>query len=179
MENDLNPALDSTITRKIFATNFFSVLEALEELIGHVPKNCHFIAISSIAALRGSSVEGIGYASSKAALSIAFEGLHQKYRKEKYEFTTIYLGPVRGGMSPFQSRAPFQLTMGQVVELVKRAVEEKGSAYFAPWILFFAFRIIRLLPVRWVSHILAAVEGLHKTYVDKAKDHSSTDSLQR
>lgn len=170
LENDLNPKLDSTITRRMFSTNFFSVLESLEALIGYVSKNCHFIAISSVAALRGSSVEGIGYAASKAALSVAFEALHQKYKKEKYEFTTIYLGPVKGGMSPFQSKASFLLTTEQVVDLIKRAIKEKGSAYYSPFILFLGFRVLRLLPTSLGSHILSAIESVHKKYDTNFKD---------
>ena len=177
LENDLEPKLDSGVTRRIFETNFFSVLEALEALLGYVPKSCHFIAISSIAALRGSSVEGIGYASSKAALSTAFEGLHQKYRKQDYEFTTIYLGPVRGGMSPFKARTPFQLTIEQVVDLIKRAVEERGSAYYSFCFLFFAFRVLRLLPVQIQTHILAAIERVHRNYDNSQEDHSRPNRI--
>ena len=164
LENDLAPKLDTTITRRMFATNFFSVLEALEGLLNYVPKNTHFIAISSVAALRGSSVEGIGYAASKAALSVAFEGLHQKYKNKDLEFTTIYLGPVNGGMSPFQSKAPFLLSTKQVVNLITLAIKERKSAYYSPFILFFGFRLLRLLPVSLGSNILAAIEKIHKKY---------------
>ncbi|MDO8452849.1 MAG: SDR family NAD(P)-dependent oxidoreductase [bacterium] len=169
LENDLEPKFDSGVTRRMFETNFFSVLEALEELLGYVPKNCHFIAVSSIAALRGSSVEGIGYSASKAALSIAFEGLHQKYRNVRglsasLTFTTIYLGPVRGGMSPFRRGTPFQLSIKQVVELIKRVMEEKGSAYYSPWLLFFGFRILRLFPPSVASWILSVIERVHRNY---------------
>lgn len=167
LENDLAPEFNPAKTRKMFSINFFSVMDYLRYLLPFVQKKTHFIAVSSVAALRGSSVEGIGYAASKAALSTAFEAFHQKYKKDgSYHFTNVYFGPVRTGMSPFVVNTPFQLKTEDAVSLIIKAIEEKKPAYYAPFILFFFFRLIRLLPVEIGSSIFTLIEKIHKKYVN-------------
>ena len=138
-EDDLHPNFNFALLEQHFQINFYSVMKGVEILLKKLD-SAHFIAISTIARLRGSSIEGVGYSSSKAALSIAFEAFYQRYKNSSFEFTTVSLGPVKGGMSPFKSSAPFQLSLDQVVIGVEEAITEKAPAYYYPYWAFFAPR---------------------------------------
>lgn len=147
--------------KEVLKVNFLSIIEGVEELMKNF-KSCHFIAISSTAALRGSGVELLGYASSKAALSIAFESLYQKFKKSKYKFSLVYFGPVRGGMSPFKDKTPFQLSLEQAVLTIKKAIREKSPAYYNPWWVFYMLRLIRILPANLDFVFFSLLERIYQ-----------------
>ncbi len=164
LQDDLHP-LDINSTRQMINTNFLGVLDGVANLMPFVKPKTQFIAISSIAALRGSSVEGIGYAASKAALNTAFESLSLQYNKT-YFFTTISLGPVQTGMTPFQHRQPpFSVTSHQVVKVIKHAMTEKAPYYYYPAIVFVAFRFMNLLPTPIYRACLRLIEKRHRNLV--------------
>lgn len=159
-ENDLSPRFNPQITKKVFEINFFSVIFAVEHLLKFVKLRTQFIAISSLSSLRGSGIEGIAYPASKAALSIAFESLYQKY-KQKYSFKTIYFGPVATGMGPFK-RYPLVLQEKEAVGALIKAMESDSIIHHHPGFLLFAFRLIRLFPPKLYFLIISKIEGLHK-----------------
>ena len=161
LENDLDPRLSYQITEKIHRINFLSVIKGVEELM-QGSKSCHFIAISSTAALRGSSVESLGYSSSKAALSLAFEALYQKFKGSKFKFSIVYFGPVRGGMSPFKRSSPFQLEMNEAVNAICKALKERAPAYYYPWWIFFVLKLIRILPGNLDLSLFSLLENFHR-----------------
>lgn len=81
-----------------FAVNFHSVMFLVDIFLksflergerGHG----HFIAMNTTSALRSNS-RSVSYSASKAALSMAFQGLEAMYKDKDIYFSTIYLGPI-------------------------------------------------------------------------------------
>ena len=157
---DLEKGLESQLTRETFSVNFFGIIEGIEILLRFAKKGTQFLAISSLSALKGSSVEGIGYPASKAALNIAFESLYQKY-KNTFMFKTLSFGPVATGMSSFKKKFPFLLTRDQAVKKIIEVVEGKQVINYDPWFLFFFLRILKLLPLSIYFFALSKIENLH------------------
>lgn len=158
--NDLLPFPALEITKKIFNVNFFSVIEGVKALIKVAKPGAQFIAISSLSALKGSGIEGIGYPASKAALSIAFESLHRKFG-DRYRFKTIYFGPVASGMGPFKKALPIILSEEQAVDVIIRAINSNKILYYAPNSLVLIFKLIKLLPQSIYFMLLSLVENTH------------------
>lgn len=145
-ENDLADGINSEKTREIMEVNFFSILRGIEVLIKNYPKKLHFIAISSTSAFKGNHKEGIGYAASKGALSIAFESLFQKYFRSRVTFTTVFFGPVKTEMIRFVKSPPLSLTADRAAECILNAINERKPFYYYPKISFFMLSLMRLLP---------------------------------
>lgn len=144
-QNDLEYAIEPEITNKIFQTNFFSILEGIKILLPYLNINSQYIVISSSSAMKGNAAEGIGYPSSKAAISIAFESLYQKYFLTGSIFTTISFGPINTGMRRFKIPPPFTLSEEKAVNYIIKAIKEKKSFYYYPKIFFIIFRIMKVI----------------------------------
>lgn len=166
-DNDLEPQLSPEITRRIFNVNFFSVIDGVDSFLKLVNPGTQFIVISSLSAFKGSSVEGIGYGASKAAVSVAFESLTRKFG-DKHIFKTIYLGPVASGMGPFKKRLPFILTELQAVDLIIKSLKGQQSIYYYPGLLFFLIKIVKLMPTNLYFLILSLIEYMHKRFEKKS-----------
>ena len=145
-ENDLVDGINLEKTREIMEVNFFSILRGAEIILRKYPKKLHFITISSTSAFKGNHKEGIGYAASKGALSIAFESLFQKYFKSRVVFTTIFFGPVKTGMIRFVKAPPLTLTADRAAECILNAINERKPFYYYPKLSFFMLSLLRLLP---------------------------------
>lgn len=160
-KNDFVNNLETDLTREMFDINLFGALEGIKVLLKFVNPKAEFMAISSSSALKGSGVEGIGYPASKAALSIAFESLYQKY-KGKYTFKTIYFGPINTGMVPFREKTLFMLSEKRAVSKIIQAAEEKKVVYYYPGVLFFILKTIKLFPPKIYFNLLSQIEEFHK-----------------
>lgn len=145
-ENDLKDGIDLEKLHKIMEVNFFSILKGVKLLSETFQSKLHFITLSSTSAFKGNHEEGIGYAASKGALSIAFESLFQKYVNSRICFTTIFLGPVHGGMIRFAKVPPLTLTLDQVAEYILKSMKEKKAFYYYPKMVFIILNIMRMLP---------------------------------
>lgn len=144
-ENDLKEGIEVGKLRKLMEVNFFSILAGVKQLTDKY-KKMHFIAISSTSAFKGNFKEGIGYAASKGALSIAFESLFQKYINSKTSFTTIFFGPVKTDMIRFTKFPPMTLTKENAADYIIKAINEKKPFYYYPKIGFIFLKALRLLP---------------------------------
>lgn len=160
LENDLSPKLNTSLTRKIFDNNFFSIIGGVESLLDTVRPGTQFILISSLSAFKGSGVEGIGYGASKAAISLAFETLHRKFGK-KYSFQTVYFGPIATGMGPFKKKLPIILSEKDAVLKIIHSMRTKTIILHHPWILFFAIKTIKLMPSQIYFYVLDLIEKIH------------------
>ncbi len=160
-KNDFVNDLETDLTREMFDINLFGALEGIKVLLKFVNPKAEFMAISSSSALKGSGVEGIGYPASKAALSIAFESLYQKF-KNKYIFKTIYFGPINTGMVPFRKNSLFLLSEKQAVSKIIQATLGKKVIYYYPGVLFFILKTIRHFPSKIYFYLLSQIEEFHK-----------------
>lgn len=151
-ENDLAGEWDFKQTKNMVETNFTSILRGVRELLPYFGKKGRFIAISSSSAFRGNAKEGVGYASSKAALSVAFESLYQKYYSSGIIFTTIFFGPVNTSMSRMKVFLPIlQISVDKAVDCIIKAIQEKKGFYYCPGWLFAFLRLNNFLLSREFS----------------------------
>lgn len=157
--------INSQLTEKLVETNFLSVVRGLGLLLPLLKKNSQVVAISSSSALKGSGEEGIGYAASKAALSIAFESLYLRYGK-KIKFKTIFFGPIKTGMNPFNKFQPGTLSEKTAVDKIIKSLENNGIAFYYPWPIFLVLRLIRLFPSSIYFGLLKILDKkLHRKFV--------------
>lgn len=145
-ENDLKDGMDLDKLKQMMEVNFFSILKGVKLIMENYKNKLHFIAISSTSSVKGNYIEGIGYAASKGALSIAFESLFQKYENSKAFFTTVYFGPVTTDMSRFIKPTPMTLTKEKAAMGIIKAIENKRPFYYYPKAAFVVLSIMRLLP---------------------------------
>lgn len=156
----LGKKLDFSQMRKSFEVNFFSIIKGFEELVEIVKPRTQFIFISSSSAFKGSGTEGIGYPASKAALSVAFESLYQKY-KGRHRLKILYFGPINTDMLPSVSRYTPVLSKDQAVEKIIKTIHSNKAINYSPWYLFLFLRIIKILPVNIYLTILSLIDILH------------------
>ncbi|MDD5415760.1 MAG: SDR family NAD(P)-dependent oxidoreductase [Candidatus Daviesbacteria bacterium] len=160
-QNDLKNGIEIETLKKMVDVNFLGIMRGINSLIPFAKPGTQFIAISSFSALKGSGIEGIGYAASKAALSIGFESLYQKYKDKGIIFKTIYFGPIGSGMGPFKKIAPFILSEDQAVNCIINSTKSNKAQFFYPKSIFFIFKIIKLLPSNIYFKILSQMESFH------------------
>lgn len=167
LKNDLMENLQPQITQEVMETNFFSVIYGVSKFIGYINPPAQFVVISSSSSLKGSGVEGIGYAASKAAISVAFESLYQKYRQKGLLFKTIYFGPIRTGMNPTKKDYFFTMSEDLAAEKVKMALKKPGPLFYYPGYLLLALRIIKLLPPHLYFKVLDLIDKQHFSNMKK------------
>lgn len=156
--------------RKMHQVNFLSVMKGLSLLFSYCRnRRTHFITISTLSALWGSPMEGIGYPASKAALTIAFEGLYQKFKGTNFSFSTISFGPIKADTNSYIFFSPFQITLKRTVDVIEKAMKEKKVCYFVPSFVFFCFNLVRLLPSRLRLFTLSLIDRLHPYNLHKVK----------
>lgn len=146
-QNDLSEGINLNKLRNMMDVNFFSILEGVKLISDTYSSKLHFIAISSTSAFKGNHNEGIGYAASKGALTIAFESLFQKhFHSNTTHFTTIFLGPVKTDMIRFTKTPPVTLDPEQAAEEIVKAIHGRKPFYYYPKKVFVLLSIMRLLP---------------------------------
>lgn len=159
--NDLKEGIDYSAFEKMIKVNFLSVIKGVEVMMKKYNHNIHFIAISSTSAFKGLSKEGVGYAASKLALSVAFESLYQKYHGSEVKFTTVFLGPVKTNMHRFSKDTPFMLTEKQAADCIRRAIKEQKPFYYHPNVIFWILKILRILPTPIFLNIYSKIQKLY------------------
>lgn len=155
-EKDLDSTFNINSTKKMMDTNFYGAIRGIALLLPRVLPDTQFIAISSLSSFKGSGKEGVGYASSKAALSIAFESLYQKY-KNKFIFKTIFFGPVK--KIPLVS-----INSNQAADFIIKTIKSKEIIFYHPPLPFFLYKCLKLLPSNLYFPILSKLENLKDRY---------------
>lgn len=160
LKNDLNDKIDLRIMHELFDINYFSVMEGINFFLPFLKRNSQVIAISSLSSQKGSGVEGIGYAASKAALSLSFESLHQKFKK-RINFKIVFLGPVKTGMNPFEKHSLLTLSEKQAVDVIMKATLGNDVFYYRPKIVFIVLKLAKLVSQKLYFKILDIIDLLH------------------
>lgn len=161
---DFDKSINSKITREILEVNYLSIIRGIELLMPLLKKNSQVIAISSSSAFKGSGEEGVGYAASKAALSIAFESLQLKYGK-RIKFKTIYFGPIKTGMNPFSKHQFGTLSEGVAVDKIIKVLESDNIQFYYPGIVFIFLKLIKLLPSKIYIRCLKIIDReIHRKF---------------
>lgn len=139
--DDIHPAYNGKLFKETFDTNVFGAMNFVDVFLPEFLQRGrgHFIALSSIAAFR-SSVRGIAYPASKAAISLAFRGLDAQYRKRHVYFSTVYLGAVATSM--WEGKKSFLVpTPGSIAKQIYAAIKTQKTTYFMPFLSTALFRM--------------------------------------
>lgn len=157
---DVDTQIDLKVNRELFEVNYFSIMKGINHLMPIVKNNSQVIAISSTSSQKGSGIEGVGYAASKAALSISFESLYQKF-KRKLIFKIVFFGPVKTGMSPFKKYSLLYLNEKQAVGEIIKAIKNDNIFYYRPKIVFFVLKLAKLVSQKLYFRILDVIDQMH------------------
>lgn len=161
--NDLDDVINFKLTEKVMKTNFQTIIQGVSMLLPYLNSNAQYIVISSLSAFKGNANEGIGYASSKAAISLAFEALHQKYKNTGRVFTTVYFGLVKTPMKRLRKDPPFTLFPDKAAGYIIRSIKERKDQYYFPLILFLFIKIMRIiLPNTILFKLFSIAENKYK-----------------
>jgi len=115
-----------------------------------------FVAISSLAALRGMS-GAAGYSASKAALAVFTESLRPALRRRGIATTTCFLGFVRTPLSaalPFDPRL-WMIGPEQAAGHVLRAILHRRREAYFPWYDAWGASLLRRLPAWAVDAVMS------------------------
>ncbi|MEY4731831.1 MAG: hypothetical protein RL681_777 [Candidatus Parcubacteria bacterium] len=147
-ENDLLPAYNRALVDKNFSVNYFGVLNVIDAVLPRflAAGTGHVIALSSIAALRPNK-RGVGYPSSKAALSLTMRGFDQAFRPKGVAFSVACVGPTRtpmweGGDS-FLAASP-----EKIARSIASLVKSRKTVLYTPFLSTMLARTALLLPDR-------------------------------
>lgn len=158
-ENDLIPSYDRALLDKNFAVNFFGAINVIDAALPHFLSagKGHFIALSSIAALRPNR-RGVGYSASKAALSLAMRGFDLALRPKGIAFSVVQVGPTRtrmweGGNS-FLAASP-----EKVARAIATLVYSRKALMYTPFLSTTLARAAQLVPDRWYMSLRKILLG--------------------
>lgn len=159
-ENDLNQEFSYSIFKKIVTINWLSAMRLVEYFLNVMKPGSQFIAVSSLSAFRGNPNEGVGYSSSKAALSNSFESLYLKYKKRGIAFTTVYFGPIDTPMNRLKNNKRFLSSSDDAAKQILEAIKERKSTYYYPAYMFLLFGLLKLLPNSIMSLVIGLIEKI-------------------
>lgn len=147
-EDDLVPAYNRALLDKNFEVNFFGALNVIDAVLPYFLSagRGHIIALSSIAALRPNK-RGVGYPSSKAALSLAMRGFDLAFRPKGIAFSVVCVGPTRtrmweGGES-FLAASP-----EKVARAIAALVNSRKATLYTPFLSTTLARVSQMMPDR-------------------------------
>lgn len=177
IDNDESFGLSSY--REVIDTNLYGVLNFIQPLTllppGRVPR--HVIAISSMAHYVGNPY-GLGYHTSKRALTTCFGVWSRMYAGTDLLFQQVMLGPVRTGIYTMADQFPtwmvrirnvFSGSLDGTVRAVSRLALTRRKRLFYPW------RAVPLYLCLWLCQSL--VPGFfqgRKTLAGKARRRDSS-----
>lgn len=150
--HDCEDTFDYAVARKVLATNVNGVLAFVSPLLERffARGSGQFLAVSSVFAVRPDPV-GVGYAASKAALTMAFRCLATRYRHTPIQFKSVLLGPVAtGGYAGAERKKPVMSlhlrTADQAACAIRRTLAGNRTIIYYPWLLGAAIRATSWLP---------------------------------
>ncbi|WP_375604284.1 SDR family NAD(P)-dependent oxidoreductase [Wolbachia endosymbiont of Anurida maritima] len=149
---EIEDEFHTDIHRKTFETNYFGVINWIEEWIHH-NSLAIFVAISSLVAVHATP-HASAYCASKAALRSCFESPKIQYANSATKFITVMPGPVQTNMFKSNKPLPFiwkpQKAAAHILNKVLKGKKTINFPVF--WQLF--FHILRILPTKMVVRIL-------------------------
>lgn len=156
---DISPTYRHDVARETFETNVLGALAWVELFLEAMIARGYgqFIAVSSIFAFRPDPAS-VSYAASKAALAMAFRGLHLCYRHAPVRFSVVYLGPIATGINPrFVAEPPrglralFVASSRAAARAIVRTMTSRRDRVYFPWFPTALVRFTRWLPDRFFA----------------------------
>lgn len=124
---DNDESFDLTLCRDVFDTNFYGVLNFIAPLTRLSPTSTprHIVAVSSMVTYAGNPY-GLGYTTSKVALTAAFKTWARMYAGTDLLFKQVLLGPVRTSIATMQDHLPGWMNRGR--RLLSASVDDAARA---------------------------------------------------
>jgi uncharacterized oxidoreductase len=125
MDND--EQFDLALCRDVFDTNLYGVLNFIAPLTRLTPTSAplHLIAVSSMVTYAGNPY-GLGYTTSKVALTTAFDTWARMYAGTDLVFKQVLLGPVRTSIVTMQDHHPGW--MNRARSLLSASIDDTARA---------------------------------------------------
>ncbi|MDO8559678.1 MAG: SDR family NAD(P)-dependent oxidoreductase [bacterium] len=149
--HDSDKEFDAAVAAKVLAVNVSGTLALVGRLLPQVQqRGGQFVAVSSLFARRPDPL-GVGYAASKAALTMAFRSLALRYRNSSVRFKVIQFGPIATeGFAGAERRrvrfAPHLRTAQQAAAAIVRTMDSGRTVVTYPWLVSCALRVTAWLP---------------------------------
>ncbi|RDD34293.1 Fatty acyl-CoA reductase [Wolbachia endosymbiont of Cylisticus convexus] len=149
---EIEDEFHTNIHRKTFETNYFGIINWIEEWLSHSHSST-FVAISSLVAVHATP-HASAYCASKAAIRSCFESLKIQHANSATKFITVMPGPVKTDMLKANKPLPFTWEPQKAAAHVLKNVFKGKKIISFPifWWLFFHF--LRVLPTKMVARIL-------------------------
>lgn len=146
-------ALDLELHQRVFAVNYFGVLNFVKEWSQPCKENggATFVVSSSILAIFAPR-RRCAYSASKSAVSKAFDGLRLNFCKDNLKFLSIFVCPVdTPGLS---AQLPFTWSPLKMAKYMVRKAE-KGKAHAYPsWLFTGICKLLNKLPTSMVAWLM-------------------------
>jgi NAD(P)-dependent dehydrogenase (short-subunit alcohol dehydrogenase family) len=148
--HDADDEFRPDVSRQVLSTNLHGALAFIGPFVERfAATGGQFVAVSSIFALRPDPM-GIGYAASKAGLTMAFRSLAVRYRRTRAQFKTILLGPITtpstSGRAEHKRFAPHLRSPEQAARAILSTMRGSRSIVCFPTIVAIAMRATAWLP---------------------------------
>ncbi|MFV1010833.1 SDR family NAD(P)-dependent oxidoreductase [Wolbachia endosymbiont of Nasonia vitripennis] len=149
---EIEDKFHTNIHRKTFETNYFGVINWIEEWIHH-NSLATFAVISSLVAMHATP-HASAYCASKAALKSCFQSLKIQHANSSTKFITIMPGPVKTDMFKSNKPLPFIWEPEKAAAYILKSIfkGKKVIAFPIFWRLF--FHILQILPTKMTARIL-------------------------
>ncbi len=160
--------LDLSIHQRIFAVNYYGVLNFVEEWLRSCVENggATFMVTSSINATFAPPC-GSAYAASKAAISKAFDGLRLAHNDKNLKFLSVFCGPV--DTEGLLGKLPFTWAPEKMAQYMV-AKAEKGKAHSNPsWFYSALSKLLNALPEKQVFKIFELFSDQKSEGMDLSK----------
>jgi NAD(P)-dependent dehydrogenase (short-subunit alcohol dehydrogenase family) len=155
---DNDEAFDLSSYREVIDTNLFGVLNFVAPLTGVPAANIqrHVVAISSMVAYAGNPY-GLGYQTSKQALTTCFDVWSNMYTGTDLVFKQVILGPVPTSIYTMAEKLPGWMirikslssaSLDDTVRAISRFAQTRKKKLVHPWPAAALFGAVRL--ARWV-----------------------------
>lgn len=141
---------DLNIHTQAINTNYFGVLNIVDEWLKHPQKNTpHFIVTNSVNTI-WAPPKGSAYAASKAAIAKAFDGLSVSLF-EKAKFSSVFCGPIK--TDGLYGSAPFTWSTEKMSEYLLKFAEGRTKRRYPSVFYYILCRLLNALPYKFVTRL--------------------------
>jgi short-subunit dehydrogenase len=151
----------TTQTNKIFATNLNGVLNTVLPAIPHMiqMRSGNIAIVSSMAGFIGLS-SAPSYSASKGAARIFGEALQGYLRNYNVNVSTVIPGYIKTPMTEVNNfPMPFMTSAEQAASKIARGIDKNKTIIAFPLIMYFAFKLLNLLPHSLISFVNSKLPG--------------------
>ena len=151
--------LDAALCQRVFASNFFGVVNMLEALQHRLPSPCH-IGIMGSSATFLPLPRAEAYGASKAALQYFCQSLALDWAKRGVSFSLISPGFVKTPLTDKNDFAmPMRISAEEASRIIRQGLAKGRSSINFPRRFTGLMQAIALLPAAWRNQLIIKMTG--------------------